>query len=141
MISYTDVIGRTHSFENKRHLAVALYLDATGALWLYNDMSVPYIDMLTGEHKLHQITFTIIDKENVTWLEAVSAREMYPEDSRIYTSRRAEEAEISYRGLSPSEIGFGEILLDAGYRAGVTNLDGRQNEDHSHPVREHQGLC
>lgn len=116
MLMYIDVSGRNIMLQNKKELSVALYLDATGKEWYYHDVSVPYIDMLTGKHNNYQIDFTVIDGDNVVWLEPCLTSKMIPTDARIYTSRTAEEAEIIYRGLSEDELAMAKWLLGIGYR-------------------------
>lgn len=116
MITYVDKSGKAQQFRNRRQLCTALWLDAVGSEWHYRDIAIPFVDMLTGKQYKHSIDFTIIDGDNITWLEAVSAAKMIPNDARIYASRRAEEAEVNYRGLTDEEIAVGEFLLGIGYR-------------------------
>lgn len=109
-----DVIKRTSASLNKARykdncfksiteLGFALYLDKNRIEWYYEEMRIPYVDMLEGKQRIYVIDFTLIDGDDVSWVEVKPDNKMIPDDKRIYASRRAEEADITYRGLTDTE--------------------------------------
>ena len=83
-----------------KHQKYAQYLDSHNIQYLYREVFIEYVDMLTGQRKKHYIDFVLLDEPPV-WVEVVKI--LKPIDARIYTSRRAEEAGIIYRALTQSE--------------------------------------
>lgn len=94
---------REYDFKSITELGYALHLDMIGVEWYYEEMHIPYVDMLTGKRRIYVVDFTVINSDNVNWVEVKPNNEMIPDDKRIYASRRAEEANIIYRGLTEQE--------------------------------------
>lgn len=96
-------------------LSYALYLDHSGVEWHYEEMRIPYVDNMSGKWRIYVIDFTVIDGDNVKWIEVKPNDKMIPTDKRIYASRRAEEAGAEYRGVTNAEREEGFKLLCDGY--------------------------
>jgi hypothetical protein len=95
---------RGNNFKSITELAFALHLDKIGHTWYYEEMMVPYVDMLSGKRRVYVIDFTVIDDDGkVCWVETKPHNFMIPDDKRIYASRRAEESGVEYRGLTDPE--------------------------------------
>lgn len=123
-----DVISKTrkssqkvsykgHNFRSLHELSYALFLDSLGIKWTYEEMRIPYIDMLSGKHRIYVIDFTIFDNNDVWWIEVKPNENMIPEDKRIYASRRADESGVYYRGTTYLERQLGWSLLISGYQS------------------------
>lgn len=115
-INYTDILNRQISFRSFMEFEYALYLDYLRCEWYYEEMRVPYVDMLTGKHRMYTIDFTIVSGNNVYWIEVKPNNNMIPNDKRIYASRRAEEAGVQYRGLLDLERVQLRSVFDSGFR-------------------------
>ena len=102
-------------FRSLHELSFALLCDKRGYEWFYEDMVIPYVDMMSGKHKAYIIDFTVIEGEKVEWIEVKPKESMIPEDKRIYAERRAQEAGVVYRGLEKEEIEEGYDLFLSGY--------------------------
>jgi len=105
-----------NSFKSLTELGYALFLDANGLKWYYEEMHVPYVDMMTGKRRIYVIDFTVVDGDAISWIEVKPNNLMIPEDKRIYASRRAEETGIIYRGLFDDERTKLWHLITTGYR-------------------------
>ena len=114
-ISYINISSAEYTFRSLHELSYALYLDSRNDDWTYEEMRVPYVDMLTGKHRIYIIDFTIIG-DVIQWVEVKPNELMIPEDKRIYAERMAEEAGIIYRGTTKDERTAGWQLLTSGYR-------------------------
>lgn len=115
-VKYIDIINREHTFRSLHELSYALFLDNLGLEWYYEEMRIPYVDMLTGSNRLYIIDFTVVKSTVVEWIEVKPAENMIPEDKRIYAERRAEETGTVYRGLTINERNDSKLLLNSGYR-------------------------
>lgn len=102
-VSLNKARYKNNHFKSITELGFALYLDKNEVEWYYEEMRIPYVDMLNGKQRIYVIDFTVVDGENVCWVEIKPNNEMIPDDKRIYASRRAEEAGITYRGLTDLE--------------------------------------
>lgn len=102
-ISLNKVSYRGNCFKSITELGFALYLDKNGVEWHYEEMRIPYVDMLNGKQRIYVIDFTVVDGDDIHWIEIKPNNEMIPDDKRIYASRRAEEAGVIYRGLTDLE--------------------------------------
>jgi len=102
-------------FRSLHELSFALLCDKRGFEWYYEDMVIPYVDMMNGKHKAYVIDFTVIDGDKVEWIEVKPKVHMIPADKRIYAERRAQEAGVTYRGLEKEEIEEGYNLFLSGY--------------------------
>jgi len=102
-ISLNKASYRGNCFKSITELGFALYLDKKGIEWHYEEMRIPYVDMLYGKQRIYVIDFTVVDNNNIYWIEIKPNNEMIPDDKRIYASRRAEEAGVTYRGLTDLE--------------------------------------
>ena len=102
-ISLNKASYRGENFKSITELGFALYLDKTNIEWYYEEMRIPYVDMLKGKQRIYIIDFTIVDDNEVNWVEVKPNNKMIPDDKRIYASRRAEEAGTIYRGLTERE--------------------------------------
>lgn len=91
-----------YNFKSLSELAYALLLDKDNKEWYYEEMRIPYIDMMTGRRRIYVIDFTVCGN-NVEWIEIKPDNQMIPEDKRVYASRRAEEVNAVYRGLTDEE--------------------------------------
>ena len=114
-IKYTNKYGFEYTFRSLHELSYALYLDMQNVEWMYEEMRIPYVDMLTGKHRTYIIDFTILG-EQIEWVEVKPNELMIPEDKRIYAERRAEEAGVLYRGTTTDERSQGWQLLLSGFR-------------------------
>lgn len=114
-IKYINTNGVIYTFRSLHELSYALYLDTTGIEWVYEEMRIPYIDMLTGKRRIYIIDFTVLGN-TVEWIEVKPNEDMIPEDKRIYAMRRAEESGIIYRGTTEQERSKAFELLLSGYR-------------------------
>lgn len=101
--SINKVEYKGQCFKSLIELGYALYLDKNGIEWYYEEMRIPYIDMMNGKRRIYVIDFTIINGDEVSWIEIKPNNEMIPDDKRIYAERRAEESGITYRGLNDDE--------------------------------------
>lgn len=90
-------------FKSITELGYALYLDQQNIKWHYEEMLIPYIDMITGQRRIYAVDFTIELNDQIHWVEVRPNNEMIPDDKRIYASRRAEEADVIFRGLTEIE--------------------------------------
>jgi hypothetical protein len=113
-VSYTDKLGRTQTFRSIHELCFAILLDQKSLEWYYEEMSIPYVDMLNGKRRNYIIDFTVISDQKVEWVEVKPQESMIPMDKRIYAERRAESAGVIYRGLSESERSQGWKLFTDG---------------------------
>lgn len=111
-ISLNKASYRNESFKSITELGFALYLDKIGKEWYYEEMRVPYVDMLNGTQRIYIIDFTVITDDKVNWIEIKPNNNMIPDDKRIYASRRAEQAGVIYRGLTEQER---ELIWDTVY--------------------------
>lgn len=102
-ISLNKASYRGYNFKSITELGYALYLDKLEIEWYYEEMHIPYVDMLTGKRRIYVIDFTTITNNEVCWIEIKPNNAMIPDDKRIYASRRAEEAGVEYRGLTEQE--------------------------------------
>lgn len=102
-VSLNKVAYRGHKFKSITELGYALYLDNRGLEWYYEEMHIPYVDMLTGKRRIYVIDFTVVDNDKISWIEIKPDNAMIPEDKRVYASRRAEEAGVIFRGISEYE--------------------------------------
>lgn len=102
-ISLNKASYRGNHFKSITELGFALYLDKIGIEWYYEEMRIPYVDMLEGKQRIYIIDFTIVEGDKVSWVEIKPNNQMIPTDKRIYASRRAEEAGTTYRGLTEQE--------------------------------------
>jgi len=114
-IKYTSKCGLECTFRSLHELSYALYLDTQNVEWMYEEMRILYVDMLTGKHRTYIIDFTILG-EQIEWVEVKPNELMIPEDKRIYAERRAEEAGVLYRGTTADERSQGWRLLLSGCR-------------------------
>lgn len=114
-IKYINKSNTEHTFRSLHELSYALYLDYLNIEWVYEEMRVPYVDMLTGKQRIYIIDFTVLT-EQIEWVEVKPNEQMIPEDKRIYAERRAEEAGIIYRGTTKEERAKGWELLLSGSR-------------------------
>jgi hypothetical protein len=101
-ISLNKAKYRNNYFKSLSELAYALFLDNQHKEWYYEEMRIPYVDMMTGKRRIYVIDFTVCGEE-VEWIEVKPNNQMIPDDKRIYASRRAEEAGVTYRGLTEEE--------------------------------------
>lgn len=115
-VKYCDVIGRLHEFRALSELEFALLQDNLNNEWYYEEMRVPYVDMLTGKRRIYIVDFTVVSKGNVSWIEIKPNENMIPEDKRIYAERLAEASGVEYRGLVEDERKKGRELFNSGYR-------------------------
>lgn len=86
-----------------KHQKYALYLEDRNIPYIYREVFIEYVDMLTGQRKKHYIDFVLLTEPPV-WVEVV--KDLKPTDPRVYASRRAEEAGITYRALTEQESEF-----------------------------------
>lgn len=93
---------RGNYFKSLSELAYALLLDSQGKEWYYEEMRIPYVDMMDGAKRIYIVDFTICG-DDIEWIEVKPNNKMIPSDKRIYASRRAEEAGVIYRGLHDQE--------------------------------------
>ena len=107
--------GKIIKMRSLHELSYALYLDRHDLEWYYEEMRVPYVDNMSGKWRIYVIDFTVIDGDDVRWIEVKPNNKMIPNDKRIYASRRAEEAGTEYRGLTADERREGFALLCGGY--------------------------
>jgi len=114
-VKYEKDDGKLLFFRSLHELSFALLCDKRGCEWYYEDMVIPYVDMMNGKHKAYIIDFTVIDGERVEWIEVKPKESMIPLDKRIYAERRAQDAGVIYRGLDRSEIEEGYGLFLSGY--------------------------
>jgi hypothetical protein len=110
-------IYRNINFRSLHELSYALFLDSIDIEWVYEEMRIPYVDMLSGKSRVYVIDFTVIDNDDVWWIEIKPADNMIPDDKRIYASRRAEEAGVLYRGVTMIERQLGWSLLVSGFKS------------------------
>ncbi len=113
--TYMDVRDRQWSFRSLHELCYAMMLDHAGREWYYEEMRVPYTDMLNGKRRVYIIDFTVVGTP-VEWVEVKPADDMIPDDKRIYAQRLAAEGGVIYRGLTTEEIASGWNLFTGGYR-------------------------
>jgi hypothetical protein len=113
---YTAVNGTKYLFRSLHELSYAMLLDKLGLEWYYEEMWVPYVDMLTGKQRLYIIDFTVVWPDKIEWIEVKPNRVLVPDDKRIYASRRAEEAGVIFRKSSSDELSAGMDLLKTGWR-------------------------
>lgn len=102
-ISLNKASYKGNNFKSITELGYALYLDKNKIEWYYEEMLIPYIDMINGTRRTYVIDFTLIINEKIHWVEVKPNNMMIPEDKRVYASRRAEESNVTYRGLYDSE--------------------------------------
>jgi hypothetical protein len=112
---YTDAKQRIIEFRSLHELCFALLLDKKELEWHYEEMSVPYVDMMSGKHRMYIIDFTVVDADLVQWVEVKPNNDMIPTDKRIFAERRAQAAGIKYRGLYNAEKEEGWTLFLSGY--------------------------
>jgi len=124
---YKDKIGREHSFRSLHELGYALLLDSLDLEWHYEEMMVPYVDMLTGKHRIYVIDFTVVRGDDIEWVEVKPNSAMIPEDKRVYASRRAEEAGVVFRGLTDDER-YQALKTLSGKLAGVSFLHNKPRQ-------------
>lgn len=110
-VKFTDRMGRGLTFRSLYEFGYALLLENLGAEWYYEEMTVPYVDALSGKHRSYTIDFTVVRGDTVEWVEVKPNEKMIPEDKRVYASRRAEEAGVIYRGLTVEEREKSKELL------------------------------
>lgn len=122
-----DVIAKTsislnkasysgYQFKSLSELGFALLLDHDGIEWAYEEMRIPYVDMMTGKRRIYVVDFTVINEDGILWIEVKPNNNMIPEDKRIYASRRAEESGVIYRGLFEEERSRSWGLITSGYK-------------------------
>lgn len=114
-MSLNKAIYKNINFKSITELGYALYLDKNNIEWYYEEMHVPYVDMIKGTRRTYVIDFTIIIDNQVHWVEIKPNNLMIPEDKRIYASRRAEESGIIYRGLFDEERKSIWEMVEMGY--------------------------
>lgn len=115
-VRYVDLKERTFLFRSLHELSYALLLDHNGLEWYYEELRIPYVDMMTGKWRIYVVDFTTICDDLVEWIEVKPNDKMIPCDKWIYASRRAEDADAVYRGLTKEERIAGWELLKTGYR-------------------------
>jgi len=115
--AYIDVNGRDWTFRSSHELAYALLLDYLGREWYYEDMSVPYVDTLSGKQRVYFIDFTVINGDDVEWVEIKPADDMIPTDKVLCAARQAEQRGVVFRGNTTTERLEAKSVLDSGYRA------------------------
>lgn len=108
---YVDKIGRQHKFRSLHELGYALLLDTLNCEWYYEEMSIPYVDAISGKHRIYIIDFTIVNGDDIDWVEVKPNNSMIPNDKRVYASRRAEAAGVTYRGLTDEERIQSKLIL------------------------------
>jgi len=113
---YVAKCGKAFRFRSLYELSFALYLDSKNLEWHYEEMRIPYVDNMSGKWKVYIIDFTVVDGDDVTWIEVKPNNNMIPIDKRIYAERRAESAGVQYRGLMDDERKESYELLLNGYR-------------------------
>lgn len=113
-MSLNSVKYRGYYFKSLTELAYALLLDSKNKEWYYEEMHIPYTDMITGKRRIYVIDFTVCG-DIVEWIEVKPNNDMIPDDKRIYASRRAEEAKCVYRGLYDDERTESWNLVVSGY--------------------------
>lgn len=109
------IIYNGTSFKSFTEFGYALLLNKLGKEWYYEEMRVPYVNMMNGKRGIYVIDFTVVDGNKVEWIEAIADGQMIPNDKRIYAERRAEESDIIYRGLREDEINESWDLIHNGH--------------------------
>lgn len=133
-ISLNKASYKGYDYKSITELGYALYLDKLGREWYYEEMTIPYIDMMTGKRRLYIIDFTVVLADKVSWIEVKPNNEMIPEDKRIYALRRAEESNIEYRGLNDQEReGLWQCITD-GYNFSEVKFTYRTPRSTSHKI-------
>jgi len=133
-ISLNKASYKGYDYKSITELGYALYLDKLGKEWYYEEMTVPYADMMTGKRRLYTIDFTVISEDKVSWVEIKPNNEMIPEDKRIYASRRAEESNIEYRGLTDQERDELWQCITEGYNFDQVKFTYRTPRSTSHKI-------
>jgi hypothetical protein len=90
-----------YCYTDDSHKRYAKYLDNLNKEYLYKEVFVPYVDMISGKRKKYYIDFVIIG-DVVEWVEVTKL--LKPIDKRIYASRQAKIAGVTYRCLTTDEI-------------------------------------
>jgi len=102
-ISLNKVKYNNICFKSLTEFGYALLLNKMNKEWYYEEMRIPYVDMMTGKRRIYVIDFTVVSDEKIEWIEIKPNNKMIPEDKRIYAERRAEEANVEYRGIDLEE--------------------------------------
>lgn len=84
----------------EKHLRYKEYLESKNINYLYKEVFVDYIDTFSGHRKKYYIDFVLL-LETPEWVEITD--KLKPTDKRIIAGRRAKEAGVIYRCLTPEE--------------------------------------
>lgn len=106
---------KQYHFKSLHELCFALLCHNNGHEYRYEEMIIPYVDMLTGKHRVYVIDFIVSIDDKMHWVEIKPCSDMIPSDKRIYAERRAEETGAIYRGNNREEIVEGFNLFKSGY--------------------------
>jgi len=104
-------------FKSLHELCYALLLDNDDDVesWDYELIKIPYIDRLTGRHRMYYVDFSVQAKSGDRWVEVKPAENMIPHDKYLYASQAAKQAGIMFRGLIGDEKSRGYELFKSGY--------------------------
>lgn len=105
-------------FRSLHELSYALFLDSDNDVqsWDYELINIPYIDSVTGKHRMYMIDFSIQSHTQDRWIEVKPAESMIPSDKRLYAAQSAQRAGIKFSGTTIDDRKRSFSLFKSGFR-------------------------